>query len=298
MSETELKPTADMRRDTPLPVSGILWLASYPKSGNTWTRAFLHNLLKIVAGEEGEQDINKLNRFSTSDTALAYYTEILGFTPTQEHREQVAKVRYRVQQHIADADDGIVLLKTHNALVYDRGYPLINFGVTSGAIYIVRNPLDVVISFAHHLNMSIDDTIVMMARTNCETNINEKRVYEIYGSWSQHVESWTRKPHRAVYVMRYEDMLAEPDKLFAGLARHLLINATPAQLAQAIKRSSFGRLQQKEAQDGFRERPKHASRFFREGRAGQWKEVLSAKQVDQLVKDHSEQMTRYGYLPL
>src|SRR6202040_945653 len=122
---------------------------------------------------------------------------------------------------------------------------------------------------------SLDDTIITMARINCETPINQKRVYEIYGSWSQHVESWTRKPHRAIYVMRYEDMLAEPEKTFGGLARHLLIDATPAQLADAIDRSSFGRLRKQEEEGGFRERPEHARRFFREGRAGQWKDVLT-----------------------
>jgi sulfotransferase family protein len=123
-------------------------------------------------------------------------------------------------------------------------------------------------------------------------------VNELYGSWSQHVLSWTRKPHRAIYVMRYEDMLHEPKKTFGALARHLLFKPDDAQLADAIDRSSFERLREQEEKDGFRERPEKAERFFREGRTGQWKDVLTPQQVQRIVDAHGEQMQRFGYLPL
>ena len=95
--------------------------------------------------------------------------------------------------------------------------------------------------------------------------------------------SWTRKPHRAIFVMRYEDMLSEPQKTFGALARHLLFTPSDAQLADAIDRSSFARLREQEEQDGFVERPEKAERFFREARAGQWKDVLMPQQVQRIV---------------
>jgi hypothetical protein len=192
---------------------------------------------------------------------------------------------------------GLIFCKTHNALVVDRGQPIINFAITSGAIYIVRNPLDVVISLSHHINKPLDETIRVMATRDVETPINETRVHEVWGSWSQHVDSWTRKPHRAIYVMRYEDMLNEPGKTFGALARHLLLNPTAAELDLAIKRSSFESLRDQEGEEGFREKPAHAERFFREGRAEQWKDVLTPQQVDAIVGAHGEQMNRFGYLP-
>jgi hypothetical protein len=137
-----------------------------------------------------------------------------------------------------------------------------------------------------------------MNSKNAETSVSDKQVYELYGSWSQHVLSWTRKPHRAIYVMRYEDMLNEPQKTFGALARHLLFKPTEAQLADAIDRSSFERLREQEEKDGFLERPKRAERFFREGRAGQWKEILTPAQIGRIVDAHGEQMQRFGYLPL
>jgi len=193
--------------------------------------------------------------------------------------------------------DGLLFIKTHQALVVDRGSTTINFEVTAGAIYIVRNPLDVAISYAHHMGSSVDKVIEIMGTSNAELEVSEKQVHEIYGTWSQHVLSWTRKPHQAIYVMRYEDMLAEPEKTFGALARHLLFAPTPGQLAEAIDHTSFDKLKDQEERGGFLERPKRAERFFREGRAGQWKEVLTPQQVDRIVKDHGEQMARFGYLP-
>jgi hypothetical protein len=280
------------------PKAGLVWLASYPKSGNTWTRAFLSNLVAIIAGERDELDINSINRFTIGENFIQFYEQRLGFKPTEKHRKEIAALRHDVQQWIADRFDGLVFVKTHNGLVTDQGRSIINFAVTSGAIYIVRNPLDVAISLAHHLGIGIDEAIATMASPDAETPINEKRVYEIWGSWSQHVESWTRKPHPAIYIMRYEDMLSAPAKTFRGLARHLLLYPTPEQLASAIERSSFANLRSQEEKRGFLEKSEKADRFFREGRAEQWKEILSAKQIERIVNDHAKQMDRFGYLPL
>ena len=280
------------------PRSGIVWLASYPKSGNTWTRAFLHNLVHVTSGETQAQQINALNQFSMTSSAKVLFEEVLGFSPTQKHLEQIAAARAGAQRHLADLVEGLIFVKTHQALAVDRGHPTINFTVTSGAIYIVRNPLDVAVSYAHHLAGTIDDAINLMNTKNAETAVSDSQVYELYGSWSQHVLSWTRKPHRAIYVMRYEDMLAEPQKTFGALARHLLFKPTDTELADAIDRSSFERLREQEEKEGFRERPEVAKRFFREGRTGQWKDVLTPAQVQRIVDAHGEQMQRFGYLPL
>jgi Sulfotransferase domain len=279
------------------PRSGIVWLASYPKSGNTWTRVFLNSLIKAFLGETDTQRINAIGRFSGGAGGKELYANILGFEPTNEHRNEIAAVRHEVQRRVAENYDGLLFVKTHQALVIDRGTTTINFEVTAGAIYIVRNPLDVAISYTHHIGCTIDQTIEFMGTRNAEMPVTDKQVNEVYGTWSQHVLSWTRKPHQAIYVMRYEDMLAEPAKTFGGLARHLLFAPTEHQLADAVKASSFSELRAQEEKEGFRERPEKADRFFREGRAGQWKEILTPQQIDRIVNNHGEQMSRFGYLP-
>lgn len=279
---------------------GIVWIASYPKSGNTWVRAFLHNLVRLQKGEHGAQDINEMARFSTWDLDKKRYAEFLGFEPDNvRHRAEIAATRHAVHRRIADTSDGVVFIKTHNCLVTDRGHSTINFDVTSGAIYVLRNPLDVAISYAHHAGITVDKAIEEMSLPDAESRGNEDTVYEVVGSWSQHVWSWTRNPHRALHVMRYEDIVAGPETAFGALARHLVLNPTRRALKKAVAFSSFTRLQAQEAEKGFRERPPRADgNFFREGRAGQWKDVLTPAQVDRIIRDHGEQMSRFGYLPL
>ncbi len=158
-------------------------------------------------------------------------------------------------------------------------------------------PLDVAVSYPHHRGGSLDDAIAAMAQRGFETPVGAEGVHEVYGSWSEHVLSWTRKPHPAIYVMRYEDMLADPLQTFGGLARHLLLDAGPEQIGEAIERSSFARLRRQEEQEGFVEKPKVPAPFFREGRASQWQDVLSRPQIERIVRDHGEQMARFNYLP-
>lgn len=295
-SSSDTKPVTPERPATPV-MTGILWLASYPKSGNTWTRNFLHNLLNILEGTDDQpQNINRMHEFTAWEINGPAYERHIGKPLKECTRDEIAATRPKVQEDIANNTDGLALVKTHHALVMDRGVPAINFAVTSGAVYIVRNPLDVAISFAHHMSTDVDTAIEEMACTDLETVMGERAVYEVYGSWSQHVESWTRTPHRTIYVMRYENMLADPFATFGRLARHLLLRPTDDQLRLAIERSSFEVLKKQEEEAGFKEKPEKAERFFREGKSGQWHEGLTRRQVRRIVFDHHVQMKRFGYL--
>lgn len=278
--------------------AGIVWIASYPKSGNTWVRAFLFNLLNLLkAYDPTASSLNALSEYSVWDVSATRYTKVLGKPPKEAGRRAVAIARPKVQEMIADELEGLSLTKTHNALVMDHGVPTINMRVTSGAIYLVRNPLDVAISYSHHLGVSIDNAIARMAADGHETDLNDKVVPEIYGSWSQNVHSWTRKPNRAIYVMRYEDLKANPSAAFAGLAQHLLLRPSKRDLRKAIELSSFERLQRLEREDGFAMKPDRAEVFFRKGLAGEWKERLTDAQVRRIVGRHRTQMARFGYVP-
>lgn len=280
--------------------AGIVWIASYPKSGSTWARVFLHNLLSAMQnGEKGPASINRMAAFTTWEIGAKSYEKFLGKHPQHATREEIAAARPKVQASIAERADGeLALVKTHSALVRDRGVPTINLSVTSGAIYIVRNPLDVAISYAHHMARSIDDAIAKMATVDAETHVRHNVVYEVQGSWSQHVASWTRKPHRAIQVLRFEDMLERPDIAFANLAKHLLLTPTAEQLQTAIEYSSFEQLKEQERREGFKEKPAEAERFFREGRSGQWREQLTDQQIRAVVVAHAAEMSRFDYLPL
>ncbi len=279
-------------------MSAIIWIASFPRSGNTWTRIFIHNLFNQIEGkQDDEHDINAMGKRTTWEMSGHWYEDHLEKPIDKCSREEIAQVRLKAQETMAAATEGLLFAKTHNALVMCRGAPAINTKVTAGAIYIIRNPLDVVISYAGHYGISIDRAIEHMNSVNLETPMTEHGVYEVYGSWSQNVATWTAKPHQALHIMRYEDMLENPGKIFKGLARHLLIEPTEEQLDRAVELSSFKKSQKQELEEGFRERPEQSKSFFRVGKAEQWRTELTEAQIRSIVDAHREQMARFDYVP-
>jgi hypothetical protein len=97
--------------------------------------------------------------------------------------------------------------------------------------------------------------------------------------------------------MRYEDTLNEPERTFGAVASFLGLKPPRERLLRAIERCRFEELQRREERQGFKERSDAAQRFFREGRAGQWREALTAEQVERIVSAHRPTMQRFGYLP-
>jgi hypothetical protein len=278
-------------------VQNIIWIASYPKSGNTWTRVFLHNLLSELSGEgDAAQDINRLHQHTVWEIAGPPFERVLGKPISRAIHADIARARSEVQRRMADGRAEPFFVKTHLCLGNDFSYPTINLDATLAAIYIVRNPLDVAISYSHHSGQPIDATIRHMATPGLKSKPLEGKAYEVLGSWSQNVASWMGMTRRPVHLMRYEDMLANPQHTFAALARFLRLKPTVEQIKRAIAKSSFSELRRQEEQHGFKERSAKATQFFREGRAGQWREVLSQKQVEDICSAHAPIMQRFGYL--
>lgn len=276
---------------------GIVWIASYPKSGNTWMRIFLYHLVRISEGlPRADNDLQALDRVTGYEARLfSLFTEILGKPLEEATLDEVMGVRMQVQAEIARRAPGLAMLKTHNLMGFFKKQPIINLKVSAGTIYIVRDPRDVVISLADHQGCTIDQAIGIMNRSAFTSVNDDQGAYEMWGSWSEHVKSWTMAPHEAVIVVRYEDMLADPIKEFGAVARHMRQNPTPEQLEEAVNLSTFRELSEQESQGGFRERSARAEKFFRVGRSGQWKETLTPIQVRKLEQAHAERMKFFGY---
>jgi hypothetical protein len=275
----------------------IIWVASYPKSGNTWVRIFLHNLLKELSGAGSAQDINRLHEHSGWEIFAAPFEQVLGKPIARATRVEIAGARSEVQRRLANARAAPILVKTHLCVGEDYGYPTINLNATLAAVYVVRNPLDIAVSYSHHSGQSIDVTIAHMATRGLKTLGKERDVFEVLGTWSQHIASWMGMTARPVHLLRYEDMLASPERVFMALARFLRLAPSADQLKRAIAKSSFAELSRQEKERGFKERSPAAKQFFREGRTGQWRDVLTPKQVQDICAAHAPMMQRFGYLP-
>jgi hypothetical protein len=277
---------------------GLVWIASYPKSGNTWVRIFLYHMTRQLGGHaRTDHDLDNINRASGYEARLiGLFEEIIGKPFAEMRREEVASARMQVHEQVVRRSPNIALLKTHNYLGTIAGHPLINLDVSAGAIYIVRDPRDVVLSLADHHGAAIDQTIEIMGKSGHANDNREDAVFEAWGSWSENVQGWTMVPDEASLVVRYEDLLAEPHKNFTSIARHLRQQPTEEQINEAVALSTFKELASQEAENGFSERSRNAERFFRVGQSGQWKDALSDVQVARIEDDHREQMTKFGYI--
>ncbi len=271
----------------------ILWLASYPKSGNTWLRAFLHNL---IHNRGGPLDLNALSRSTLMDAAREHYEPLLDKPWDEVTAADAARLRPRVQAAMAASRKGTVMVKTHSMLTGLSGQPSHDPALTAGAIYIVRDPRDIALSYADHLGIDIDATIGSMATPEAVTYTTRNGVAEFLGSWSQHVASWTAQEGPTVLVLRYEDMLADPQTSFGRVAAFLHLDAPPALLGKAIANTAFAQLTRLEVEQGFRERSPEQARFFRKGRAGGWRVMLTPQQSARIAADHGPVMRRFGYL--
>ena len=265
----------------------LIWIASYPKSGNTWVRAFLQNL---IHDRGGELDLNALPRSFRSDAARTDFERQAGGPLDGLGHAGIAALRAPVQRAMAKRSSGTLLVKTRIG-----GHPSHAVDVTGGAIYLVRDPRDVALSYADHLGVDVDRAIEIMATEHAHTDLAASHVTEFPGSWTQNVATWTAQGNDRVHVVRYEDLLAEPDTHFGAIVGFLGLEPEPAEFRQALDNTSFCRLSRQEKTSGFVERSHLQQRFFREGRAGTWRQVLTAGQAARIVGDHGEQMTRFGY---
>jgi hypothetical protein len=275
-------------------VGNIVWLASYPKSGNTWLRAFLNN---YIAEPERPYSINRLIDLSASEANALFYERYDKRPASAYSIVDVQRMRTAVHRDLTKLHEELVFIKTHNACLTVHGVPLCTPEVTAGAIYVLRDPRDVAVSYSAYTGQSVDQIIAFMNKSQAANRGTAAQVFELLGSWSMHVESWARQDDRKTLLLRYEDMLQRPEDCFGRVIGFLGGTAEAERLARAIGFSSFPVLAAQETAYGYAANALgSASAFFRVGQAGQWRDVLTNAQRLRIEMDHQTVMQKFGYL--
>jgi len=278
-------------------MSGIVWLASYPKSGNTWFRVFLANL----RGEgRPPADINDL-RSSLIASARELFDDAVGIESSDLTHEEAERLRPEVYEELARQSGETLFVKIHDAFTrLQDGRPLFAGPGVLCSICIIRNPLDIAISLAHHLGSDIDTAIGNMDDPEYAFCQKPRRLHNQLRqrllTWSEHVLSWVDAPGLRVHVMRYEDMHLQPLETFAAAVSFAGLREDSHRIARALELSSFVELQRQEEEHGFREKSPAAQLFFRKGKIGSWREVMNEVQVARVVEAHGAVMRRFDYL--
>ena len=277
---------------TSLRNNGIAWLASYPKSGNTWFRALLSNYL---ANRDECVPLDELK--APWGIARRTLDTLTGLDASLLLPEELQTLWPALNRQLAATMPAPRLLKTHAALMPANGF--LDLQGSAGAIYLVRNPLAVCVSFAHHRASSIDDTIALMHNRQHSMRHSghdwHPALTECVSSWRDHVTGWVDTNALPTQVIRYEDLLDDTASIFAEAVAFLGLDVDAGRIAQAVKLSTFERLQTQESSHGFREKGSRTARFFRQGKKDSWQEKLNRRQINALLNTNGEIMERFGY---
>lgn len=271
----------------------IVWLASYPKSGNTWVRSFL----TAYRTEADTVDINALD--ATNAAVRAVLEDLLGLETSELLREEVRNLLPEAYRRWSMDVGQTVFLKTHDCFGRTaKGEHVFPVQATQGVIHVVRDPRDVAVSASHHWGVSLD---VAIDRLNASDHwiackVDSAQIPQFLSDWSTHTAGWMHAPFFSLRL-RYEDICLDAMNCFRQILEFVGWKVETSRLERAVKACSFARLQEQEEKSGFRERlAQSTAGFFRQGRVGGWRDVLSEQQAERVVERHRAMMQQLGYL--
>ena len=283
----------------------IIWIASYPKSGNTWLRAFITSLLYK---DKNLNVLNKLKQIHAYPLSKDFYNLLDNFENFKNISENWEK-----SQSILNLDKKIKFLKTHHILCSINGKFFTNYKNSLGVIYIVRDPRNVIISLKHHYSFKdYDEALKFMLDKNRfsgkmgkkETFTRETEFPTYISNWHNHYNSW--KNFKKNYLLiKYEDLIKNPKVNFKEVTKYLSkllkIKIDEEDLDDAILKSSFKNLKQSEEKFGFSEAApdkitNRKKKFFNLGPDNMWEEDLPVNIRKKIESTFNEEMKELNYL--
>ena len=278
----------------------IIWLASYPKSGNTLLRSILSSYFYSKDGVLKFENLDKISQFPQSHHFLPLGIDI-------ENEEEVFKNFINAQSLINEDKGKIKFFKTHSSLckMYDCNYT--DLKNTLGAIYIVRDPRNVVTSLAHHFSLNINEATETVLDNNRFMEKSLKTCKVFLGSWGSNYNSWKELEKSKKYLLiKYEDLIHKKKtvmlrtfKFLFSLGIELEIDMT--KLNKVIKTTDFENMKNKELEETFYEaliddKTGKRKNFFNLGPKNDWRKHLDKRNKDIIEKNFSSEMKELGYL--
>ena len=279
----------------------IVWLASYPKSGNTLMRSMLSAYLY---SQDGSFNFDLLNNIKQFPDNVVF--EKLGINTSDD--KEVVKNYIFAQEEINKRDGKSVrLLKTHSGLNNINGHSFTNYKNTLGAIYIVRDPRKVLKSYANHSEITFEEAerrILNFGIIGGKSDpINQTVIHS--GSWASNYNSWKEFKKKDKYLLvKYENLISDPEKYFNEVLNfiHMISNSKlkidKIKLNNVLKTTTFEYLQNLEKKDNFKEATTVSKKinFFKYGPKNDGKKGIPKEIIENLEKNLGKEMKELGYL--
>ena len=276
----------------------IVWLASYPKSGNTWMRALLSCYLFEEHHKE-DMDVFSKMRLIQSFPVKRAFSGIVDEEILKKNKFQAFKYFIKAQEKI-NKDPKLHIIKTHNFCGAVGGDFFTNKENTIGSIYIVRDPRSVAVSYAHYANITYEKSVKLMLDEN-RVAVHDQYYPEARLSWKTNLLSWLKSPSPKLLI-RYEDLLKDT----AGILKITIkfinqfiknkIEIKEDKILKVIEECKFDNLKDLENTKGFKEKVNNKNNFFRKGEINEWSKALPINLIEELEKNFSKEMKELDYI--
>ena len=285
----------------------IIWLASYPKSGNTFLRSLLTSYLFTKDGKFDEEKLKEINQFPN----ISLFKN-LGINTSNDL--EIVKNYIKVQEKINSLDSKSVrFIKTHSSLNDINGYKFTDLNNTLGVIYVVRDPRSVVRSYANHNQLSLEDTTDRLLQFGATiggikgSDFGSNKIVTHMGSWSSNYNTWKEfKKINSYLLVKYEDLVADTRNTFLEILNFIYrlgkskLEIDNKKLKNAIETTTFESMQTIEKQKGFTESVKDDNgkniTFFKYGYKKNEKNILPLKLMKKIEIELKVEMNELGYL--
>ena len=267
-----------------------IFLASYPKSGNTWIRAIVGNLYNFDK-EFSLKSLKSIPLLSIKKHFNEFENKIFSDNNVL-HFDWVSQNIIECQKILNNKPNHLNIFKTHSV----RHKKFTNETVNTGFIYIVRDPRDIVVSLKNFSGISLDEAINQFV-FNRKLMTKKNGAQELVSTWELNVQSWLNYNSVPRLIIKYEDLKQHTKVViikimeFLNKIHRLNINLSDQDIDTIIENTSFGNLKKLEDKNGFKEASKH-SKFFRSGNLNQWKDILSNTQV-QIIDNNLQPLMKY-----
>ena len=285
----------------------IIWLASYPKSGNTFLRTLLTSYLFTDDGKFDENKLDKINQFP--DVSLF---KNLGIDPTND--TEVVKNYIKVQEQINSKDSNAIrFIKTHSSLNDINGYKFTDLKNTLGVIYVVRDPRSVVRSYANHNQLSLEFATNRLLQFGAtiggikDSDFGSNQIVTHMGSWSSNYNTWKEfKKINSYLLIKYEDLVSDTRNTFSKVLNFIYklgkskLKINDVKLDNTIKTTTFKSMQEFEKEKGFKEAVKDEKgkyiTFFKYGYNKNEKNILPSNLITKINSELKNEMEELSYL--
>jgi hypothetical protein len=283
----------------------IIWLASYPKSGNTWMRALVSNIIfpKTNKNINTFEKIYKINSYPQ----LKHYEGIINKYDDKQSRIEKTYQNWDITQTKINLSNSLRIFKTHNfatQLIKDnKKYQFTNLENSIGVIHIVRDPRNVITSLTHHFTKTYEEAFEMMADKNSIIAANDKsHVPEFLSSWDIHYKSWSSFPKNYLLI-RYEDLLSDSkthiNRIVKYLSKFYIIK--DVDIENIAEQTNFNSLKKLEKNQDFKEsvadkKTNNKKKFFNLGPKNDWRILLSYEMRKKIEDKFGSTMKTLGYL--